>query len=138
MTRKYPLSLLQSQILGLVSPVLGAFVTFWYVQSRGGLRPGSIARERWLPAIALTLVYHLFLMGYLADALYFQDYRGSENGIGEEGLSFEDQIANVMQLGIYLSAFATAPVAFLVGSGSIEARPDEQPGPLRGNNEPGK
>jgi hypothetical protein len=112
------------KILSLVSPVLGAFSAYWFANTRNTTFTGTVSRERWLAAFWPTLAYHLILSSYLISIIYIHDYKGSENGVGLHDASFDDLVANAMQIGILLSAVATAPAAFLVGADRIEKSSD--------------
>jgi hypothetical protein len=110
------------KILSLVSPVLGAFSVFWFAHPTSS-RTGTISRERWLAAFWATIVYHFILSVYLIAIIYVHDYKGSSNGVGPGDPSFDDLVGNAMQIGVLLSAIATAPAAFLVGVDRIEPPP---------------
>ena len=108
------------KILSLVSPVLGTFSAYWFTSPGTKVTTGKISRERWLAAFWATIAYHAILIIYLAVIIYWHDYRGTEDGIGKGESSFDALVGNAMQLGILLSAVATAPAAFLVGAEHIE------------------
>jgi hypothetical protein len=110
------------KILALIFPVLGAFSGYYFTQEGKKRLTRAISRERWLAAIGATVIYHITLFILLLIFIYLHDYRGSEDGIGQEESSFDEQIAFVMQLGVYFSAIATAPASFLVGGERINVR----------------
>jgi hypothetical protein len=108
------------KILFLVSPVLGAYGGYYFSLGEKKKRTGTISEDRWKIAFWSTVTYHALLLCYLFFVIYIHDYRGSEGGVGFEDSSFEELIANGLQLGVFLSAAATGPVAYLIGSTRIE------------------
>jgi MFS family permease len=123
------------KILALVSPVLGAYVGFYFSPEKKKLRTGTIAKDRWRAAFWITIAYHGLLMVFLVNVLFFHDYRGSENGVGHQESSFEDLIANTLQWGVYFSVFATGPVAYLVGNTKIELPQGDSSETVEGSDE---
>lgn len=98
------------KILSLVVPVLSAYSAFWWY--RDGSKRGTVSKERWHAALAVTVVFHVVLFILLLDVVYFESYKTtSVTGAA----SFPELVANVLQLGLLFSPVAIAPVAHFLG-----------------------
>jgi hypothetical protein len=105
--------------------VFGAYGGYYFSLESKKKRAGTISKGRWRIAFWITVLYHAILLVFLFSVIYLHDYSGSEDGVGHEDSSFEDLIANCLQLGVLFSVAATGPVAFLIGSTRIEtSQPD--------------
>lgn len=98
--------------------MLSCFCAFWFTTPEPEIANSRIPDpEQIVASIALTVAYLLFVTFLLFRATHLIDYDGQEyhfvDGPLNPGLGFEDQIAAALDLSLWLSPIATAPVIVL-------------------------